>query len=376
MWRIWIRISARASLASGEASGCIFSIDLSSVRFSPSFVARGVLTPALGPAFTHPQTPLRSHFIGSLNPRLAGTHYLAAIAQLVEQYRYEVQYPLDPETDAGKITEVVPLVVNTQGWVKGLGADLLLEIERMTEPGWTYTFADVSGEGEAGEEPDVQLVAGFGKVTQLEGIPGSALHSRFTAADMRTLSMVGSLHAHFGAEGHVVWDFSTPLGGVKPWAVSVEKVVKELYITGEGADGVVDEDLSLALNGRIVALVERLEGTAEGFYTPGRAPPSPTETHCLGTGLIRSVSPDGKTIHLVTPLPPAALARASIVICGELELPVCGMLDWRLPNPTVPAASLFGVPWDEVPFLTDGREQGVGMARRKWRRNIMRRGQA
>lgn len=288
-----------------------------------------------------------------------------------------MQYPLDSASDAGgKITEVVPLVVNTQGWVKGLGADLLLEIERMAEPSHTYTFADASGDGEEREEAEIQLVGGFGKVTQLEGVPVSALHSRFTAADMRTLAMVGSLHAHLGADGQVGWDFSVPLGAVAPWAVNVDKVVKEVYVTGEGADGVVEEDLTLALNGRIVALVERLEGSAEGFYTPGRALPSPTETHCLGTGLIRSISPDGKTIHLVTALPPALLSRASIFICGELELPVCGMLDWRVPNPTAPAASLFGVPWDEVPFLTDGKEQGVGMARRKWRRNIMRRGQA
>jgi polynucleotide 5'-hydroxyl-kinase GRC3/NOL9 len=271
----------------------------------------------------------------------------------------------------------VPLVVNTQGWVKGLGAELLLEIERMAEPSHTYTFADALGdaEREGDEQAEVQLVGGFGNVTPLESIPVSPLHSRFTAADMRTLATISSLHARM-ADGQVTWDFSEPLACQAPWAVNVESVVKELYITGEGADGVVEEDLTLALNGRLVALVERLDGTAETFYTPGRALPSPTETNCLGTGLIRSISPDGKTIHLLTPLSPAQLCRASIFICGELELPVCGMLDWRAPNPTQPTSSLFGVPWEEVPFLTDGREQGVGMARRKWRRNIMRRGQA
>lgn len=347
----------------------------------PFFSIHTYLQPRAGPAFSHPHTPLRSHHIGSLNPRLQSTHYLACISQLIEQYRYDVQYPLDSAVErSGKITEVVPLVVNTQGWVKGLGAELLLEIERMAEPSHTYTFADALGDVDRGEDPvageEAQLVGGFGVVTQLESIPVSPLHSRFTAADMRTLAMISSVHAHVGADGQVVWDFSEPLACQAPWAVNVDSVVKELYITGEGADGVVEEDLTLALNGRVVALVERLDGTAEKFYSPGRVLPSPAETHCLGTGLIRSISPDRKTLHLLTSLPPAQLSRASIFICGELELPVCGMLDWRAPNPTQPSASLFGVPWEEVPFLTDGREQGVGMARRKWRRNIMRRGQA
>lgn len=338
--------------------------------------------PLFGPAFSHPTTPLRSHFIGALNPRLSSDHYLACISHLIDAYRYDVQYPIHAPADSPKISEVVPLVINTQGWVKGLGADLLLEIERLAEPTHTYTFAEVEDPASSHGEDytadvDAQLRTGFGAVCQLEPIPASPLLSRFTASDMRTLSTISTLHAHM-TDPRVFWDFSSPLASHAPWQVTLDSVFHELYITGEGADGIIPDDLPLALNGRLVALVERTDGTPPTpLYHPGRALPPPTETHCLGIALIRSISPDGKTVHLLTPLPAAHLARASIMICGELELPVCGMLDWRNPAATpVTSTALFGVPWDEVPFLTDGRDQGVGMARRKWRRNIMRRGQA
>lgn len=331
--------------------------------------------------------PRRSHFIGALNPRLSSEQYLAAVSQLLEQYRFEVQYPINA-TESSRISEIVPLVINTQGWVKGLGADLLLEIERLAEPSHTFTFAESSGAEADGdqsfqgedltyEESDMHLRSGFGVVFPLQPIPVTPLLSRFTASDMRTLSTISYLHSRAAESDHVFWDFSGPLASHAPWQVSTDTVFKEVYITGEGSDGVLEEDLVLALNNRLVALVERTDGTSEGFYTPGCSLPSPNETHCLGVGLIRSISPDGKTIHLLTPLPAAVLSRVSIMIAGELELPVCGMLDWRLPtHASTRPTSLFGVPWEDVPFLVEGKDQGVGMARRKFRRNIMRRSQA
>lgn len=283
---------------------------------------------------------------------------------------------------------MVPLVINTQGWVKGLGADLLLEIERLAEPSHTFTFAESSGPEADGdqsfqgddfstEDSDMHLRSGFGVVFPLQPIPVTPLLSRFTASDMRTLSTISYLHSRAAEPDHLLWDFSAPLASHAPWQVTTDSVFKELYITGEGADGVLEQDLILALNNRLVALVERTDGTPDGFYTAGRTLPFPNDTHCLGIGLIRSISPDGKTIHLVTPLPSALLGRVSIMIAGELELPVCGMLDWRIPSHgTALPTSLFGVPLEDVPFLIEGKDQGVGMARRKFRRNIMRRGQA
>lgn len=345
---------------------------------------------SLGPSYTHPLQPVRSHFVGSLNPRLESAQYIESIASLLEHYRYELQYPLDRMHDASsdKISEVVPLVVNTQGWVKGLGADLLDQIEAMIQATHTLAFGangldNVDGDESrpfTGEDfevlPERTLGTGFGRVIQLEAAPTSGLFSRFSPADNRTLSTIAYLHARFSAEDDVVWDFSEALVGMPPWEVEFDQIIKEVYLSGEGSDGVVPEDLGLSLNGSLVALLERTSDPMDTLerYVGGRALPSPADTYCVGLGLIRAVSLDNTAVQLLTPVPAAMFGRISVIVKGDLELPLCGSLDWKTGGMT--EEGLLGVPWDEVPFLSAKPERGVGMGKRKFRRNIMRKNQA
>jgi len=344
-----------------------------------------------GPSYTHPLQPVRSQFVGSLNPRLESAHYIESIASLLEHYRYESQYPLDQMHDPNseKITEVVPLVVNTQGWVKGLGADLLEQIESMIQATHTFAFGANGFENLEGDESrpftgeDYEVVAerslgmgGFGRVIQLEAAPTSGLFSRFSPADTRTLSTIAYLHARFSTQDEVVWDFQEALVGMPPWEVDFDQVIKAVYLSGEGSDGIVEDDLGLSLNGSIVALLERTSEPMDAVerYVGGRALPSPAETHCVGLGLIRAVSPDHTALQLLTPIPAGRFERISVIAKGDLELPLCGSLDWKTGAMT--EEGLLGVPWDEVPFLSVKPERGVGMSKRKFRRNIMRRNQA
>lgn len=328
--------------------------------------------------------------MGSLNPRLESAHYIESIASLLEHYRYELQYPLDRvhDVNADKITEVVPLVVNTQGWVKGLGADLLDQIEAMVQATHTLAFnanGSDNGEGDesrpfTGEDYEVgserTLNGGFGRIVQLEAAPTSGLFSRFSPADTRTLSTIAYLHARFSGQQEVVWDFTEPLVGMLPWEVDVNQVIREVYLSGEGSDGVVADDLGIALNGSIVGLIGRTGEPMNPLerYVPGRALPSSTETHCIGLGLVRAVSPDNTMIQLLTPVPSARFGQISTIVKGDLELPLCGSLDWK--SSAMTEEGLLGVPWDEVSFLSVKPERGVGMGKRKFRRNIMRKNQA
>ena len=75
-------------------------------------------------------------------------------------------------------------------------------------------------------------------------------------------------------------------------------------------------------------------------------------------------------MHLLTPVPPALLSGVRVLIKGELELPVWGMLDFRSAQ-----GNIAGVERDKVPFLRWGKSEGAGAERRRVRRNIMRRGQ-
>ncbi|KZV77794.1 hypothetical protein EXIGLDRAFT_124760, partial [Exidia glandulosa HHB12029] len=109
--------------------------DVGQSEFTPAgIVALNVVDrPQFGPAFTHQLTPYIAHFTGSTSPRASPAHYLACISACVQTYLLEVQYGLLDGDDLGdddqRIADAVPLVINTHGWNKGLGADLTRKIQ-------------------------------------------------------------------------------------------------------------------------------------------------------------------------------------------------------------------------------------------------------
>lgn len=299
-----------------------------------------------GPPFTHPMNPTRAMYLGDLSPQSCPDEYLAAVQQVINYYRFEM----------GDI----PLVVNTQGWVKGLGEDLLRSIETMVEPTHIFGFKDPSGESYNEPEPGLQIL------TPVE----SPLQARYTAADHRMISMI----SYFHSRGEGGWDFSVPLLAMPPWQVELGTTIKRVYLVGEGADAVLEEDLSLALNGSIVALVERdmglaldldlesngVGGESEKVYQQGSLPSyDDSSSNFLGLAIIRAVS--GNRIHLITPLASEVLVKTTMIVKnGALELPMVGMLDWE-------------ARWEDLPFVEVGGE-GVGADKRRFRRNLQRKG--
>ena len=60
-----------------------------------------------GPPFTHLRQPHKSFYIGATTPKHDPDFYLACITQLYNDY-------------LATSSKDVPLVINTQGWIKGL----------------------------------------------------------------------------------------------------------------------------------------------------------------------------------------------------------------------------------------------------------------
>ncbi|WWD18617.1 hypothetical protein CI109_103070 [Kwoniella shandongensis] len=360
--------------------------------------------PVFGPPFTHPAVPVRAHYLGTFTPLTCPDEYIAAIRQLIEHYRYNVQ--LTGEADDEKIGSVIPLIINTQGWVKGLGEDLLREIEAVAEPSQLYAFESAVQEDENNYQgpgwtqsptwgSNLALPSTATKTFTLETAPISPLQARYTPADLRVLSTITYFHSSLVSQtaehlengdiastptsftSSVRWDFSAPLLASPPWEVEygLGKAINRVHFIGEGSDGVVEEDLPVALNGAIVALHEVLDVPDEEdqkLYSQGRPLPPLESVNFLGLALVRAVTPE--IIHLITPLPPSKLARCSVIVKnGAIELPTPGMLDWR--SGGVSEEGMAGNGWDEVPFLDVSGVEVVAGERRRFRKNIMRKGQ-
>lgn len=309
--------------------------------------------------------------------------------------------------------DATPLIVNTQGWVKGLGEELLYSIEGMVQATHVFAF-DRPAESDEGDRNGWTSSPTLGvsdlppsylgdeaQVYSLEQAPVTPLQQRYTAADHRNLSTLAYLQATFSTsdtatpENITTWDFTSPLIATPPLEVHVspDGPIRSVYMQGEGAEGISARDLGLALNGAVVALIDDQSDAstlaAPHTYVQGRSVPSLETVNFLGLAVVRAAMPlnavdeahgheheqaTSYKLHLISPLPAETLCKANAIIRnGAMELPTPAMLDWRSTSGGMGDEGLVGVPWADVPFF--GAETGgVGIEKRRVRRNLMRKG--
>ncbi|KAL6304103.1 hypothetical protein BKA93DRAFT_898475 [Sparassis latifolia] len=355
--------------------------DLGQSEFVPGgMVAVNVVDkPVFGPPFTHPSVPHSAHYIGAATPRNSPSHYLDSVQALIQTYNVHLQHAgLVDDTSQGvssdedRIVDLIPLVVNTMGWTKGLGADLSRRVEEITDPSDIFELGTYL----------------------LEPVPSTVLSHRYTPADNRTLSMLSYFYAVFPVKSDasalqnctaMSWRTSLPLCAQPPYEVDWKSAFDRTFLTGAGTEDVVPTEIHRVLNGAIVAMVscepDTLDTETDDMtaawstsppYKQDAAPPTPFGSSCAGLALVRSLSPvPASVLHLLTPLPPHALSRVRVLVKGELELPVWGMLDFRAGD----GGEIAGVESGKVPYLRWGKGEGTGGDRRRVRRNLMRRGQ-
>lgn len=338
----------------------------------------------LGPPFSHPAVPYKSHFIGAITPRSSPTHYITCIQALLQTYHLELRYPPDTSLigQDTRISSTIPLVINTHGWVKGLGADLLQRIEdaaglthlfSFDAPIWNTLDASVT------RSEDILIPSPTLRTHVLSPIPPSPLSTKFTPADLRIFATLSYLHAVFLPSQSIAltWSASLPLCKREPWEVTTSDALDAVIIIGSGGEDVVLDELPRALNCGLVGLVRtELKSLDAGGrstesipYEQGALPPSPFESECIGLGVVRAVSTTARTLHLISPVPAVALSKGRVLVKGEMELPIWGMLDHLEQD------GVCGVEWNKVPYLQWGVGVGAGASKRRIRRNVMRRGQ-
>jgi polynucleotide 5'-hydroxyl-kinase GRC3/NOL9 len=333
------------------------------------------------------------------------------VRDLIDAWKLDIMFAnvtgIDDE-DEGAST-IIPLIINTMGWSKGLGANLTERIEEMAEPAWIFDFninddffySDVS-------EPWTQRYTWEAQNTYtLEPAPLSILSTNYSAADNRNLSILSYFYSIFpstpkspahGASLDQItaqsWNTTLPLCATLPYEIDIYAAIDQIILRGAGSEDVVPEEIGRVLNGAVVGFVrpDHLHNHMESFdvrddrprvpYTQGQPPPAPSESSCIGLGLIRAVSFPSLSqssasvppalLQILTPIPPALLTGARILVKGEMELPVWGMLDFRDPE-----GGVAGTEKSRVPYLQWGRgsEGAIGAEKRRVRRNLMRKGQ-
>ncbi|KAI8363779.1 hypothetical protein B0O80DRAFT_434480 [Mortierella sp. GBAus27b] len=375
--------------------------DVGQSEFTPvGMVALHVLeSPALGAPFTHPKRPYRAFFVGNSTPRDDPKYYMACITELVKTYYAEVSHTRcwedaeDYDSQNGdNEDEHVPLIINTQGWIKGLGYELLLQILDYTVPSHIFGFHSPStGDSNL---PSSFLSTLYERATASGRKPPSFFYvsaasvgdennispfTKYHPADHRALALLSYFYQKQSDElnsrdnGTLEWDFTQALVVRRPWCWdwSLAKGIWILF------DQVPRSQILYALNGSLVALTGDKEdprhetrqdednssdqnhptiSNPPGSISPpnylplGQYPPPPPElTTCHGLAIIRSIQPTTRTLHIITPIPLSTLKKCNGIVKGSLHMPLHANLDHNEESPKVPGVA--GVPWKKVPYL-------------------------
>ncbi|KAJ3317696.1 Polynucleotide 5'-hydroxyl-kinase nol9 [Blyttiomyces sp. JEL0837] len=305
----------------------------------PELTASGVVSlniiqkPLLGPPFTHISHPRRSCFLGTTSAKTNPDYFLDCIFELYMYYKDHM---------------TCPLVINTNGWVKGMGLDLLLHLIRTIRPdqviclgsGDKSVYGDVTMGLNTNEEPVSDM-----QITDLPGFDESFVRpSKINSADLRTLSMV-SYFSKMQSQTRVqangvcvptkwpIW-FADALTATIPYAVPFS-AVRLNCINGE----VPISQTLRAMNGTIVALisdstpyedaiehdntnVEARQPTALPRIIPSHVILNPKLQNFVGYGILRAIDVESGTYYINTPVPSSLLDTVNLITrASGMEIP-------------------------------------------------------
>eukprot|EP00038_Savillea_parva_P001265 m.102725 g.102725 ORF g.102725 m.102725 type:complete len:582 (-) comp10446_c1_seq3:1335-3080(-) len=322
----------------------------------PGLVSHTVVkSPVFGAPFTHLQPPHDARFIGAASPKGDPAGYFEAVTDLLQQH---VDRSL---AAAGART---PTVVNTSGWVRGLGLELLLDTIRVAVPDIVVQFQTSASSRNlpaltpmpppsldlwpvhpvvtTGVEPRVLLLDA---ALSMDTLPQKGKSFHYAPKNLRELALL----AYFtDGDGDAQGSMSPP------WRVPLDAVDVAAPI---GAT-VTDTEVLRVLNGLIVGLLAAAPAEDSAHRRVGAVVPVSRTSRCHGLGIVRAATrgeSDGDASEVFVSTPVAMDTHCPrVVAIGDIEVPETML-------------SLGG------PYLSDFPSGGtVGAHGRKVRRNIGR----
>lgn len=341
------------SLLSKPPGGKLMYLDLDPGQ--PEFGAPGQISlvqvdaPVLGPPFTHPAGRhskrykiLRSHAIAATSFKDDPAHYVACAKDLVQYAKREC-----------------PLVVNSCGWVSGLGASVLQDLVLALGINHVVILAPLEATFVA-ELESVCSDAAFYRIARQPPRPSSR-----TPAELRTMQTMAYFHHRQSKGGSEIRWTSKAISSWRPWTVPygendpgisailsygqspapdfLAEVLEGSLVALVGIDQHSDEE-ALDLSGyssnggaAIKELGDALQPTPEGlpYLYSDRVAASraidPRHSTCVGLALVRAIDSTGRTLQLVTPLSDrdvVSLAKGKVVLVrGGFDTPGWAFLE-------------------------------------------------
>ncbi|CAG0882542.1 unnamed protein product [Darwinula stevensoni] len=286
-----------------------------------------VMKPLLGPPWSHQLDPLIQYCFGHLNVGNDPVSYLKIVLKLIKNVKSSLEL------------SSMPLIVNTMGWIVGLGAELQMGIVRCIQP-TVMLYLKSSNSRQSGgpalnplphivserqswllrnalgvECPSLRYQLIHLTAVSLPQNREASDHSRVGESvlnrELQTVAYLGRLQSrvdHIPIPLHAVTPFRRQLEGLGiqilnasvPWRLILECV-----------------------NGRLVSLGQAEESQflpCSGVGGPRSVKPDEI-IQCLGFGLVRGIDVESGFIYISTPTDMTTLDKVNCITVGALFLP-------------------------------------------------------
>jgi len=377
----------------------VMDCDLGQSEMSPpgTVSLHVVSDPILMPCHLNMRDPDLSYFVGDVSAKQDPGRLLSAAQALFakylklqdsmnEAYREKVSTAakgnvfaaFDSDTNKGRV-DCVPLIINTDGWIRYTGAEILAAIVRMTSP------TDIMHLSTA-KDRHLDSLKELPETCTLRTVePGSTEPSKTNASDLRTLRLVAYFLRYSQTLQRLVSlprEMGTPFplsikygalhdaSGAAAFALVSSGVLNVPFshlVLGFPGGAVPVQHFLSAINASLVGL-GTCEGTAERqtgtLAFDVKSDKDVALQPCVGLGIVRSISQDEKRVEVHAPcfLRPRLLAPAGAKMCllkGAIPLPV----------------QLMCAPWAPVHPYCSGEMVGESGNVMKSRTNLKRRSQ-
>ncbi|XP_012080165.1 polynucleotide 5'-hydroxyl-kinase NOL9 isoform X2 [Jatropha curcas] len=256
------------------------------------------------------KTPERCFFFGDVSSKRDPAMYLKYISMLYDYYRKE--YCAFNNGECPTKAEL-PLVVNTPGWVKGVGYDILVDMVKFIAPTHVVKI-NTSSERKnlpAGafwlddDDPGEVNLIEISSIRQ-DSFSRSTLVQK-DARLLRDLRIMAYFRQCFSSSLNIttIKELAGALASHPPYQVPIQSIrIRHLHCQ------VPDTEIFYSLNASIVGLAV----SSEQFENL---------PWCVGLGIVRGIDTFKGLLYIITPVPPSILEKVDLLLQGLIQIPTC-----------------------------------------------------
>lgn len=295
--------------------------DVGQPEFSPPGCLSLHLIDEINPDLTNPciRPPERFFFFGDTSSKRDPDAYLKCTFSL---YNYFVKEYYEPSELDSPEKSMLPLIVNTHGWVKGTGFDLLVEMLRYISPTQVVQIRISvecknlpTGTFWLDGEPERPVNMIDISSARQDSLNRSVLIQK-DAQVMRDRRLFDYFRQCFPSDLNIVTnkELACALASLTPYEVPFSRL-KIMHPHCQ----VPRNEVFHSLNATIVGLAISSDGPAKSQYCM---------PWCVGLGIVRGIDASKGLLYVITPVPHSSLRRVDLLLQGYIEIPT-GLLQVR-----------------------------------------------